>query len=1663
MDLDGDTKVTLNDLMLFVGHSGGIRQFFEKRRLRISTSRQDVDHHSGVVVGSRVKAHFYFQGQKSTVWREATVRAVGVARESVDGVGPATLGCGLQFNFGPGGKWKAYQVVPMHWILGQAHSLEVETALRESGIVEEQQSYFSMLLPDTEILTMERLAVCQRAALKNVRQKATERHNEAIGPARERFKSLGYGDHVLGMVLDWVQDLAPMVIHVKLDDVGRFMETDEYYRSQFETKTSNGANDPQNLTRQGWERSLFGGAYEDAKPFERCKYGALNVMNDYRGVLSAKQYGDSYLVLKDVRMRTTLTYTDSSCVDIESLGVLDKYAHVLQSYNDTELKALADVAVAAVTSQRVLGRASSGGPQLELLRGTSHDSGMEWITLGFPELGQNSGKLYLEVHLTKGCVAPQVGVLASGYKTVPYAASATGVGDDELGWACDGVNSSLWHSGAEKPWEAHWPAEKNASGEMCLAEDAVVGVALDLADRTILFCTNGKWDRQPAFTSGDIPAGVQLYPALSVKGRAAFCFGDFRHPAPPEFQPWPGMPSWPVRCDVPFIGDSTACRIYKEIQVHGEVHLKRHVQRLVAHSKYRERSKVKRSLMLFFGPLNLLVSNAGGLDGTFMRMGAHQGRPLYKSEGGATVYWDAEAKRWKLNSSEDFSSFVTSAPDGAGDVPPRRGWEVKYEMRGVLSVDCFKKGMSKLKVSQANVGTLVKALAREGDVVFKETEKTTFEREWKKLKSTTCDADEAWAVLVKEVQSEVLKAAGFDRRCEVCETEHPYSANKFSWSRQIPMKSGAMRVLFSPKCQTYDSRAVFSINCGGMPRKAAGPGSRVEVSVDGKTIYGTVSGRPDNGLNWKVRLDRRAALASGSLAEISSTVVPESVGTCRRNEHYYRRLADCTVVRVEKKSSTRVSVVYDAHGDMTDGPMQDPMDSRLFWNGSHMAASSGAPIETNRDSHCSGTLFFDDVPSMEDLEFEYGSSGYSRVKLSEVVEACQFSAGESVEAMRNGDWDLAEVVEAKPPDTYVIKWADAVGDSEGLEMPVDQVRKKPEESDGNVLEDIKRCRGSHWDSECFASFAESPKMAIVEYLDASKRRDYRTSAATKTNNKKVKQKRQPTPIKMNHVGEEIKAFDLDLAQPLTPIHIKEFVANGPAQQMGVCEGWFLDIAGTIMGDSSRQWARLLSGFGGVDFTDSDKNTVMLDAANDESAEVRLSPQEGHRHKWYCGRTLGKEAIPGSNGRCGPNNGPQCVPCRRFQEAFQINDALAPVSLGNRQDFTTFWYCGGESGDGCCSPGSGPQCQSCKRFQDRLDALQSPAKDRLFAERLQRLVDACFQDPKAFLDRLTAAMADGTLQDVAMVFTNSASLQEPKLLPDVHVVYPEGQRVGSEVRLFQTCEKVSLPESTPGVPSHMSKHPYGSGFAGFRGRGMRGAAPQQPGQAVQIEEFLKKGVAHAAGVREYWSLDVERTLSLNGAKMASLTSAEIVENPNVLLALSGVTLVFEHPCPVKRTQVSCHGPPGASNWKAGLITGSAADVCFSTDGDGSMHPSRRWGFRAMFLPFDVPRPSAEKMDQLFQSFEEATKRAIGVTEPMDVQRDDWDEARLRALCEQHGWEFSWMTEDGEFQRRQREHASFDVDTVDVARIRALSARFGARAEALAADEPREEVDATPAEV
>jgi len=86
---------------------------------------------------------------------------------------------------------------------------------------------------------------------------------------------------------------------------------DGIYRSQFETGSSNGG-----LTahpggdRWRWESRIFGGAYDDAAPTERPKYGALNYRKQRAG--ASPRFGSAHLRLTgEVLTRSTFCFPDS--------------------------------------------------------------------------------------------------------------------------------------------------------------------------------------------------------------------------------------------------------------------------------------------------------------------------------------------------------------------------------------------------------------------------------------------------------------------------------------------------------------------------------------------------------------------------------------------------------------------------------------------------------------------------------------------------------------------------------------------------------------------------------------------------------------------------------------------------------------------------------------------------------------------------------------------------------------------------------------------------------------------------------------------------------------------------------------------------------------------------------------------------------------------------------------------------------------------------------------------------------------------------------------------------------------------------------------------------------------------------------------------------------
>jgi len=219
---------------------------------------------------------------------------------------------------------------------------ETRMDLLDIGIKDDAQAYWRLVVPATEFEEAARMVACQRHAVRHIRILAKSNHDAAMPKLQRRVMDMGYTEQDLFMTLAYIRELAPILVHVNLSKMMKFLQDDTHYRNQFETGTSGGLLKP--LVREKWERDLFGGTYEKAKGHDRPKYGVLNTMNDHRGVVKCAQYGDSYLVLKDVRLRSTFSPEDSANLKADRLAVLDYYGHVLQEYSSSELSETIKVA-----------------------------------------------------------------------------------------------------------------------------------------------------------------------------------------------------------------------------------------------------------------------------------------------------------------------------------------------------------------------------------------------------------------------------------------------------------------------------------------------------------------------------------------------------------------------------------------------------------------------------------------------------------------------------------------------------------------------------------------------------------------------------------------------------------------------------------------------------------------------------------------------------------------------------------------------------------------------------------------------------------------------------------------------------------------------------------------------------------------------------------------------------------------------------------------------------------------------------------------------------------------------------------------------------------------------------------------------------------------------
>lgn len=191
------------------------------------------------------------------------------------------------------------------------------------------------------------LTIEQKNALTYIFYKAQQESQKALnknGILMIKAQNLKISNENLLKTLEYIRDEVALVINIHVPQTLESLVNDSHYRNQFETQTSGGY--LSNESRITWENNMFNNTYNEVIPFDRCKYGYININRNNRPTATTEGYGDSYLILKPhVRSRTTCCYGDSGNLNgMISLGTLENYAHILVQFSDKELTDIVSLA-----------------------------------------------------------------------------------------------------------------------------------------------------------------------------------------------------------------------------------------------------------------------------------------------------------------------------------------------------------------------------------------------------------------------------------------------------------------------------------------------------------------------------------------------------------------------------------------------------------------------------------------------------------------------------------------------------------------------------------------------------------------------------------------------------------------------------------------------------------------------------------------------------------------------------------------------------------------------------------------------------------------------------------------------------------------------------------------------------------------------------------------------------------------------------------------------------------------------------------------------------------------------------------------------------------------------------------------------------------------------
>lgn len=193
---------------------------------------------------------------------------------------------------------------------------------------------------------LKELTTIQVKALTYCKKKSKVFSSNVYGNLLIRFINKGLSGNELKITLNYIKNIAPITINFNMEVLGKALSEDNRYKSSFEVHNTKVL-----VGRQQWEDKLFNRIYDqETEPFERVKYGALNILNNPNGLEVCKNYGDSFIVLKNhVKQRATFTLGDSSKMEIH-LCMGDNFCNILLYLDDN--KQLDDVIEVATGKQK---------------------------------------------------------------------------------------------------------------------------------------------------------------------------------------------------------------------------------------------------------------------------------------------------------------------------------------------------------------------------------------------------------------------------------------------------------------------------------------------------------------------------------------------------------------------------------------------------------------------------------------------------------------------------------------------------------------------------------------------------------------------------------------------------------------------------------------------------------------------------------------------------------------------------------------------------------------------------------------------------------------------------------------------------------------------------------------------------------------------------------------------------------------------------------------------------------------------------------------------------------------------------------------------------------------------------------------------------------------